>query len=60
MLLQSVSALCLDPGGLGSIQKYLGAPVRDTEVSGRFACGFQTDLHFADVYFPHKVLYNLA
>jgi len=49
MLLQSVRALCLAPGGPGSIWNYLGAPVRSPEVSGRFACGFQTDLHFADV-----------
>jgi hypothetical protein len=49
MLLQSLGALCLAPGGPGSIWKYLGALVRSTGVSGRFACGFRTDLHFADV-----------
>ena len=48
MLWQSLRALCLAPGGLGSIWNYLGAPVRATGVSGRFACGFRTDLHFAD------------
>jgi hypothetical protein len=48
MLWQSLSALCLAPGGPGSIWDYLGAPVRATGVSRRFACGFRTDLHFAD------------
>jgi len=49
MLLQSLRALCFAPGGPGSIWNYLRAPVRSTGVSGRFACGFRTDLHFADV-----------
>jgi hypothetical protein len=49
MLLQSLRALWFAPGGPGSIWNYLGAPVRSTGVSGRFACGFRTDLHFADV-----------
>jgi hypothetical protein len=48
MLWQSLRALCLAPGGPGSIWDYLGAPVRATGVSRRFACGFRTDLHFAD------------
>jgi hypothetical protein len=48
MLLKSLRALCLAPGGPGTIWNYLGAPVRPTAVSGRFACGFPTDLHFAD------------
>jgi len=48
MLLQSLRALCFAPGGPGSIWNYLGAPVRTTGLSGRFACGFRTDLHFAD------------
>jgi len=48
MLLQSLRALCFAPGGTGSIWNYLGAPVKSTGVSGRFACGFRTDLHFAD------------
>jgi hypothetical protein len=48
MLFQSLRALCLAPGGPGSIWNHLGAPVRSTGVSGRFACGFRTDLHFAD------------
>jgi len=47
MLLQSLRALCKAPGGSGSIWKYLEALVRATGVSGRFACGFRTDLHFA-------------
>jgi len=49
MLLQSLRALCKAPGGAGSIWKYLEALVRATGVSGRFGCGFRTDLHFADV-----------
>jgi hypothetical protein len=49
MLLQSPKALCLAPGGPGSIWNYMGAPVRSAGVSWRFACGFRTDLHFADV-----------
>jgi hypothetical protein len=49
MLLQILRASYLAPGGPGSIGNYVGAPVRSTGVSGRFACGFQTDLHFADV-----------
>jgi len=44
MLLQSLRALCLAPGGPGSIWNYLGALVRSTGVSGRFVCGFRTDL----------------
>jgi len=52
MLLQSLRALCKAPGGPGSIWKYLEALVRATRVSGRFACGFRTDLHFADVDGP--------
>jgi len=48
MLLQSLRALCKAPGGPGSIWKYLEALVMATGVSGRFACGFRTDLHFAD------------
>jgi hypothetical protein len=49
MLFQSLRALCLAPRGPGSIWNHLGAPVRFTGVSGRFACGFRTDLHFADI-----------
>jgi hypothetical protein len=49
MLFQSLRALCSAPGGPGSIWNHLGAPVRSTGVSGRFAGGFRTDLHFADV-----------
>ena len=49
MLFQSLRALCLAPGGPRSICKYLEALVRATRVSGWFACGFRTDLHFADV-----------
>ena len=49
MLLQSLRALCLAPGGSGSVWKYLEALVRSPGVSGRIACGFQTELYFADV-----------
>jgi hypothetical protein len=49
MLFQSLSALCIAPGGPGSIWNYLGAAVRSTEVFGRFACGLQSAFHFADV-----------
>jgi hypothetical protein len=48
MLLQSLRVLCEAPGGPGSIWKYLEALVRATGESGRFACGFRTDFHFAD------------
>ena len=50
MLLQSLTALCKGPGGAGSIWKYIEALARATGVSGRFAYGFQTKLHFADVH----------
>jgi len=49
MLLQRPGALCLAPGGPKSICDYLGAPERSAGVYGRFACGFRTYLHFADV-----------
>jgi len=49
MLLQSLRALCKAPGGAGSIWKYFEALARATGVSGRFAYGFRTELHFADV-----------
>jgi len=48
MLLQSLRALCKAPVGAGSIWKYLEALMRATGVSGRFAYGFRTELHFAD------------
>jgi len=49
MLSQSLSALCLAPGGPGSRRKYLEAQVKSTGVTGRFARTFQTKYHFADV-----------
>jgi len=49
MLSQSLRALCKAPGGPGCIWKYIEALVMARRVSGRFACGFRTDLHFADV-----------
>jgi len=48
MLFQSPRALYLAPGRPGSIWKSLEALVRSTGMSGRFACGFQADLYFAD------------
>jgi len=48
MLLQSLRALWKTPVRAGSICKYLEALVTATGVSGRFAYGFRTELHFAD------------
>jgi len=48
MLLQSLRALCLAPGGSGWVWKYLEALVRSPGVCGRIACGFRTDLHIAE------------
>jgi len=48
MLLQSPRALCLAPGGSGSVWKYFEGLVRSPGVSRRIACGFLTELHFAD------------
>jgi len=50
MLLKSLRVHCKAPGGPGSIWKYFEALVRATGVSGRCACGFWTDLDFADEY----------
>jgi len=49
MLLQSLRALCLAPGGPGSIWKYFEALVRSSGVPRRFPYDFRTNLHFADV-----------
>ena len=49
MLLQSLAAHCKAPGGPGSMWKYLEAQVRAAGVSGRFARGFWTTLHLADL-----------
>jgi len=49
MLLQSLRALCFAPGRPSSIWKYFEALVRSTGVSGRFGCGFRSNLHFANV-----------
>jgi len=48
MLLQSLKALCKAPCGAGSIWKYIEALARATGVSGRFAYGFWTVIHFGD------------
>jgi len=53
MHLQSLRALCKAPGGPWCIWKHLEALVRATGVSGRLACGFRTDFHFADVSGKH-------
>ena len=59
ILLQSLRALCLAPGRPGSIWKYVQALLRSTGVSGRFTCGFQTDVHFVDVKSQfHYLLYR--
>jgi hypothetical protein len=47
MLLQSLRPLWKAPGGAGSTWEYLEAVVRTTRGSGRFAYGFQTELHLA-------------
>jgi len=49
MLLQSLRALCFAQGGSGSIWKYFEALVMSPGVSGRIACGFQTELYIADI-----------
>ena len=48
MLLYSLRALCLSPGGSGSGWKYLEALVTSPGVSGRIVWCFRTDLHFTD------------
>jgi len=48
MLLQSMRTHCLAPGGFWSIWMYLEELVRLYGVTGRIACSFRTDLHFAD------------
>jgi len=48
MHLQSLRAHHVAPRRSGSIEKYLEALVRWPGGSGRFACRFRTDLHFAD------------
>ena len=49
MLLQSLKALRQAPGGAGSIWKYLESLARASGVFWRFASGFRTELHLADV-----------
>jgi len=51
MLLQSLRALWQALGRPGNVWKYLEALGRATGVSGRFACGFWTNLHFSGVVF---------
>ena len=62
MLLQSLRALCLSPGWSGSVWKYLEALVRSPGVSGRIACGFRTELHFAaaegNILFVSQVIFS--
>jgi hypothetical protein len=52
LLLQSLRAPCLAPGGSGRIWKYLEALARSLGVSGRIVWCFRTKLHFGDVGFP--------
>jgi hypothetical protein len=49
MLWQRLRELCKSPVGAGSSWENLEAVVRATRVSGRFAYGFRTELHFSDV-----------
>jgi hypothetical protein len=49
----------LSSRGPGSIWNYLGALVRPTAVSGRYACRFRTDLNFADMVVVDLVEDNL-
>ena len=49
MILPSLRARSLVPGRPGSIWMDSDGLVRSTGVSARFVCGFQTDLHFANV-----------
>jgi len=49
MLLHSLRAPCLAPAGPGSIRKYLQELLSLTGMTGRIVCGFQTNVHFADV-----------
>jgi hypothetical protein len=49
MLLQSLQARCLAPGGSGSVWKNFEALVRLPGVSGEVACGFRTESHFPDI-----------
>ena len=49
MLLHSLRALFLASPGAGSMWKHLEAVMRDSGVSGRFAYGHRTELHFPDV-----------
>jgi len=49
MLVHSLRVLFKFSGGAGSIWTYFEVLVRTTRVSGRFAFGFWTDLHFADI-----------
>jgi len=51
MPLQSLKALFLASGRHWSISKYLGAWLRSTNVTERYGCGFQIDLHSAEVMF---------
>jgi len=55
MVLQSMGALCVAQGGSGSFWKYNKALVGSTGVAGRFACGYPTDFHFADVHLGNCV-----
>jgi len=50
MVLQSLRADGFAPGWSGSIEEDLKALVRSPGVSGKIACCFLTDLHFADVF----------
>jgi hypothetical protein len=48
MLLHSLRAICITPGGAGSVWKCLEELASTTGVSERFVYGFRTELHFVD------------
>jgi len=58
-LAESESTLQSSRGG-GIVWKYLEALVRATGVSGTFAYGFRTELHFADVWLHSDILLLIA
>jgi hypothetical protein len=54
-----LNAMYLPPEGPGNIWMCLQVLVKLTAVSRKFVCGFQTDLHFADIDCLPKALLAL-
>jgi len=52
LLVHRLRALCLALAGPGRILKYWEALGRSSGMSGRFECGFLTDVHFAHICCP--------